>query len=102
METNRRIHPRYSFRCEVEICLNGRVAMRGILGDLSAGGWYVETVAPQPTGTCLELFLLTKGGGLQVAGLVRHAQPAMGMGVEFVDVKPEKLALIKELMPKDG
>ena len=98
---DRRIHARYKFRCEVEIRLNGRPAMRGILGDLSVGGCYVETIAPQPTGTPLELYLLTKGGELQVGGVVRHAQPAMGMGVEFVDLKPEKLAVINELMPRE-
>jgi hypothetical protein len=97
----RRIQPRYAFRCEVEIRLNRGVTLRGILGDLSVGGCYVETIAPQPTGTPLELYLLTQGGELQVGGVVRHAQPAMGMGVEFVDLKPEKLAVINELMPRE-
>jgi len=44
-------------------------------------------------------FLELTGGELQLAGLVRHAQPAMG--VEFVDLKPETLAVINVLMPKD-
>ena len=72
--------------------------MRGTLGDLSAGGCYVETIAPQPVGTSLELYLLTEGGEFEVGGLVRHAQPAMGMGVEFVNLKPDKLALITKLL----
>jgi CheY-like chemotaxis protein len=53
------------------------------LSDISNGGCYVETTAPFPAGTGIELVVRTSDMKLRVRGSVQAMHPGFGMGVCF-------------------
>ena len=73
--------------------------------DISKGGVFIETATPPPTGTRLEVRLMTPDGTVSLHGLVVHVvdeesskrfnMPA-GVGLQFVDLNPERRQAIQE------
>jgi CheY-like chemotaxis protein len=59
------------------------VPQRCTLSDISSGGCYVETTAPFPAGTGVDLVVRTAGMKLRVQGSVQAMHPGFGMGVSF-------------------
>lgn len=53
------------------------------LTDLSLGGCYVETEAPFPQSSAVDLCLRAAGLEIHTEGLVRVMHPGHGMGIEF-------------------
>src|SRR5581483_2546975 len=53
------------------------------VSDLSPGGCYIETVAPFPKGTRVDLYLHVGEAEAHLDGTVRVVHPTCGMGVEF-------------------
>ena len=66
------------------------VPLRVTATDISASGCYVETIAPLTIGTSLitDLFIGTEK--LATRTLVRTCDPQVGMGIEFIGLKPEE------------
>lgn len=66
------------------------VPLRVTATDLSASGCYVETLAPLGIGTSLitDLFIGTEK--IATRTLVRTSDPRVGMGIEFIGLKPEE------------
>ena len=53
------------------------------LTDLSLGGCYVQTEAPFPQSSAIDLCLRAAGREIHAEGLVRVMHPGHGMGIEF-------------------
>ena len=82
--SNRRIQSRYACRLGADVFRLGEgVPNRCTLSDISTGGCYVETPAPFPPHTALEIVVRTRDLKLRVRGTVQVAHPGFGMGVRF-------------------
>jgi hypothetical protein len=66
------------------------IPLRVTATDLSAAGCYVETIAPLPIGAALTTDLCFGTAKLSARTLVRTCDPQVGMGIEFVGLKPEE------------
>lgn len=68
------------------------------ISDISETGVFVDAITPLPVGAMLKLiFTLPSGNRIEVDGRVAHSQPRIGMGIEFVDLKPEDARSISAL-----
>jgi hypothetical protein len=56
--------------------------------DISGGGCYVETIVPLRVGTSLKVDLSIVSEKITTRAVVRTSDPGVGMGVEFVGLKP--------------
>ena len=61
------------------------------LTDLSPGAGYLETVAPFPVRATVSLAITVANVQVQVEGIVRVANPEIGMGVEFLQRTPRNV-----------
>jgi CheY-like chemotaxis protein len=68
------------------------------LTDLSLGGCYVETNAPFPERSLIDLCFKTAELEVHTEGMVRVAHPERGMGVEFPSRTPEQRAQVENLI----
>jgi len=68
------------------------------LTDLSLGGCYVETDAPFPERSLVDLCLKTDELEVHTEGMVRVMHPGHGMGVEFPSRTPEQRAQVGNLI----
>jgi type IV pilus assembly protein PilZ len=101
----RREHRRVMVSMEVDYgCDN--TFLFAYITDLSAMGIFIQTNAPHPPGTSLNLRFQPAGGPqLDVEGRVIWVNPARkhdsinpGMGVQFVDLTPAQREQIKSLV----
>ncbi|MEK6303794.1 MAG: PilZ domain-containing protein [Acidobacteriota bacterium] len=68
------------------------------ISDISESGVFVDAMTPLPAGAVLKLtFTLPDGSTVEVEGRVAHCQPRIGMGVEFINLRPEDAQSISEL-----
>lgn len=69
--------------------------------DLSAGGLFVTTPRALPVGTKARLDFLVQEGQIRVEAVVRHIEPANGLGLKFTAVtehdSPHLAALLTRL-----
>jgi CheY-like chemotaxis protein len=68
------------------------------LTDLSLGGCYVETDAPLPVGTQLDLWLIAGEMQARAEGLVRVHHPAAGMGIEFLSATDAQKKAVEQFL----
>jgi hypothetical protein len=68
------------------------------LTDLSLGGCYVQTDAPFPERSLVDLCLKADELEVHTEGMVRVAHPGHGMGVEFPSRTQEQRAQVGELI----
>jgi hypothetical protein len=68
------------------------------LTDLSLGGCYLETDAPFPERSLVDLCLKTEGMEVHTEGMVRVSHPGYGMGLEFPSRTPEQRAQVENLI----
>jgi len=78
--------------------LHGGNLYWGRLGDISAGGGYIETVFPLPIGTTMQLRLTVAGNVLDLSAKVAWTIPQAGMGVSFLFVSPEERNRIAQIV----
>jgi type IV pilus assembly protein PilZ len=101
----RREHRRVMVSMEVDYSCDNTFLFAYIT-DLSAMGIFIQTSAPHPPGTSLNLRFQPAGGPqLDVEGRVIWVNPARkhdsinpGMGVQFVDLTPAQREQIKALV----
>jgi len=68
------------------------------ISDISETGLFIEGITPVPAGAVLKLrFTLPNGRLIEVDGRVAHSQPSIGMGIEFINLKPEDARSISAL-----
>jgi PilZ domain len=86
---------RYSFSANAEVRdLGSRNERVLITRDLSAGGCFVKTAAPLPTGTRIRVRIEHGGAEFTAIGKVTDNVNAEGMGVEFVEVEAKDQAIL--------
>lgn len=68
------------------------------LTDLSLGGCYVESDAPFPERSMVDLCFKTGEMEVHTEGMVRVAHPGHGMGLEFPSRTPEQRAQVENLI----
>ena len=68
------------------------------LSDLSLGGCYVETDAPFPERSMIDLCLKTEELEVHTEGMVRVVHPGQGMGIEFPSRTTEQRAQVGNLI----
>lgn len=102
MFSEKRRHPRA--RCSIPASADGpRGPVRGSCTDLSLGGAFIEGVQ-LALGASTRVTLTVPGSGDVVfdAQVRRHASTPRGMGVEFMRLDPQKVALLQQLVARYG
>lgn len=69
----------------------------GKLSDASPGGCYVESYAPFPAGTELQMTLEVDEVRVAVEGIVKVVYPSLGMGIEFTNISSEHKRQLERL-----
>src|SRR5271163_3245773 len=86
---NRRGYRRLKISVPVEMNLeNSEIPVRGATSDLSAGGCYIETMYPFPSGTVVDMKLQLENT-LLIAATVVTCFPQVGNGIQFTRMLPE-------------
>lgn len=100
-----RCSPRvYSLR-EITVSYEGRDEQITIKPpNLSARGMFINTSRSFPEGAVLNLRfeLLLTNAEVQTRCEVRYCQPGVGIGVEFIRLSPEEIALIEREIALSG
>ncbi|MGB8473585.1 MAG: PilZ domain-containing protein [Candidatus Acidiferrum sp.] len=97
MQDDRRRTPRYAFAATVELILKG--SQNGIsakVTELSLYGCYVQMPDPFEKGTQIVLKVYSNGKYFEAQGLVVYTHPTQGIGVNFQNVNPHYLMVLKQ------
>jgi hypothetical protein len=92
----RRKSPRV--RCDVPLELRpeDEANMWGKASDISIGGCFIEMPIPLKPGAKFEIALWIGDKKVQLKGEVVTSAPGFGIGVRFLDVSPQDLALLEK------
>jgi hypothetical protein len=98
MQFEARREPRFPQLCELRMNYEGRsgdIQLRP--PDISQHGMFVNTATHFPEGAIVNLrFRLTRSNvEVQTRGEVRYCLPGIGIGVEFVGIRPEAARAIE-------
>jgi hypothetical protein len=102
---DKRTDPRISYPCEVEcygVGLGATNPLNPRISDLSLTGAFVDSIVPVPMGTKLKLRFPLGSREISVTAEVVHEMPQFGMGVRFLDLKPEDRAAIAERIQEES
>ncbi len=103
--SDRRGRSRRACRLSADVHRMGSsVPQRCTLSDISTGGCYVETTAPFPAGTGVDIVVRTAEMKLRVQGSVQAMHPGFGMGVSFSLQTAEQREQVQRLIayqPRD-
>lgn len=84
---DKRRHPRLQAWCPVELRLaHQKHGIKGGITDLSASGFYFDTMQPFPVGTDLVVRLSLGDVVVESEAVVRTSHPNLGNGIEFVSL----------------
>lgn len=64
---------------------NGRADISPVQ-DLSFGGLFIKTLAARPVGAPAKIDFLVQEGQIRAEAIVRHIQPASGVGLRFTAI----------------
>ncbi len=97
--SDRRNRSRRACRLSADVFRQGSgVPVRCVLSDISTGGCYVETTAPFPAGTAVEILVRTNEMKLRLKGGVQATHPGFGMGVSFSVQTAEEREQVQRLI----
>jgi hypothetical protein len=95
---DRREAKRISYICEVECEGIGISRLATRITDLSTTGAFIDSMTCFTQGTILKIRFYVKDIPIEAECEVRYSMPQMGMGVRFLNLKPNYLALIEHLI----
>ncbi len=95
---DRRATKRISYLCEVECEGAGLSRLATRLNDLSLAGAFIDSLTCYAPGTNLKLRFHIKDVLIETNAEVIYSMPQMGMGVHFLDLKPDHLAVLESLI----
>lgn len=95
---DRREAKRISYICEVQCEGSGISRLATRINDLSATGAFIDSMTSYSPGTIVRLRFHVKDILIETTAEVRYSMPRMGMGVRFLDVKPEHLSALESLI----
>ncbi|HTQ59486.1 MAG TPA: PilZ domain-containing protein [Candidatus Solibacter sp.] len=97
MQDERRRTPRYPFSGSVELIRIGEKAgISAKVTELSLYGCYVEMPDPFQKGTQIMLKIYSNGKFLETQGIVVYSHETQGIGVNFQNVNPHYLTVLKQ------
>ena len=89
--------PRFPFSAAAEIIrLDTRATEPTRVNELSLYGCYLDTRTPLPRGAQVTVKITSGGQSFEASATVVYAQPSLGMGVAFREVKPVFLAVLQK------
>src|SRR5436305_10908610 len=91
----RREAKRISYICEVECEGAGINRLATRITDLSITGAFIDSMINYAPGTQLTLKFRVKDQPIETECEVRYSLRQMGMGVQFINMRPEHLALLE-------
>jgi len=94
----RRVAKRIRYICEVECDASGLSRLATRINDLSMTGAFIDSMTCFPSGTIVNLTFHVKNIRIDTTAEVRYSMPQMGMGVHFLDLKPEHKAALESLI----
>jgi hypothetical protein len=68
--------------------------------DLSIGGLLIETPEAIPVGETIELNFLAQEGHIGATAVVRHREPAFGLGLKFTAIRAEDRPRLAALLTR--
>jgi hypothetical protein len=68
------------------------------LKTVGLGGLFIHTTNPVAVGTNLRLIFDAPGGEIRARAIVRNTLPGEGMGIQFLELRPESRARLSELI----
>lgn len=94
----RREAKRIGYLCEVECEAIGINRMNTRITDLSTTGAFIDSMTCFTQGTILKVKFRIKDIPIEVNCEVRYSMPQMGMGIRFLDLKPDHIALLEHFI----
>src|SRR5258708_39293142 len=94
----RRVAKRISYICEVACDASGVGRLATRINDLSLTGAFIDSMTCFAPGTIVNLRFHVKNIRIETTAEVRYSMPQMGMGVHFLDLKPEHMAALESLI----
>jgi hypothetical protein len=95
---DRREAKRITYLCEVVCEGTGLNRLATRINDLSMTGAFIDSMTCYAVGTHLRLRFHIHDVLIETAAEVRYTMPQMGMGVQFLDLKPDHLAALESLI----
>jgi hypothetical protein len=97
MEQPVRRTPRFPFSAPAEVVRVGATSVEKTrVNELSLYGCYLDTKTPLPRGTNVTVKIISGGQFFEAGATVIYAQPTLGMGLAFREVKPAYLAVLQK------
>ncbi len=94
---DRRRVPRFPFVADAEIIeITSETRLRGQTNELSLYGCYIGMINPLPEGTKVLVRIFTIGDLFEAPATVVYAQPNLGTGLAFHNVKPHFLPTLQK------
>lgn len=93
---------RIGYICEVECEGEGVSRLNSRINDLSASGVFIDSMTCFAVGSILKLKFRIGDTIVEAAGEVRYSMPHVGMGVRFMDLKPEHQRAVEALVTGSG
>ena len=98
MNKERRSARRIPYICEVQCEGSGLARLSTRINDLSAEGIFIDSMTCYGVGTILKLRFYVRDILIEVSGEVRYGMPQIGMGIHFLDLKPEDRTAIESFV----
>ncbi len=97
-DKDRRAAKRITHICEVECEGAGVSRLNTRVNDLSLTGLFIDSMTCFPVGSILKLRFRVRNVMIETEGEVRYSMPQVGMGVRFINLKPEFSAALESLI----
>jgi hypothetical protein len=95
---DRRETKRVTYICEVNCETAGANRITTRVNDISTTGMFIDSMTSFPVGSVLKLRFRVKERLIETLGEVRYSMPHVGMGVRFINLNAEQMALIESLV----
>lgn len=97
-DKDRRAAKRITHICEVECEGAGVTRLNTRVNDLSVTGVFIDSMTCFPVGSILKLRFRVRNVMIETEGEVRYSMPQVGMGVRFLNLKPEYISVLESLI----
>jgi curved DNA-binding protein CbpA len=67
---------------------------------MGMGGLFLHTTSPPAANSVIELIFDLKSGEVRARAIVRHSAPGKGMGVQFIQMRPEDRARLSQFLSR--
>lgn len=94
----KRTAKRANYICEIQCDGYGIKQLSTRINDISTTGLFIDSISCLGVGSILSMKFSVLGVPIEVTGEVRHSLPQSGMGIQFIDLKPEHREVIECLV----